>query len=124
MQLQRPFIQLSLLPILSTAALAESKTVWFGTSGPGIHVSNFDTETGKLSQASQASDVKSPGFLALHPKLSVLYAVCNTSGGDGVAAFEIDGTELSFVELHDSGGAVTRTCTPAGEFGCGDDGTW
>jgi 6-phosphogluconolactonase len=116
--MKRHLIQLSLLPILSTAALADSRTVWFGTTGPGIHVTTFDTETGKLSQASQASDVKSPGFLALHPKLSILYAVCDTSGGPGVAAFKIDGTDLSPMgeQLIGDGGGTHVAVHPSGNF--------
>jgi len=89
---------------VATAPAAE-RFVWFGTStvprkeGPqsrGIYVSRFDDATGTLSEPAQAAVLDDPSFLALHPSLPRLYAVCRIDGQTGtrpdgaVAAFRID----------------------------------
>ncbi|MCB1095587.1 MAG: lactonase family protein [Verrucomicrobiae bacterium] len=116
--MKRHLTHLSLFALLSPAAMADSTNVWFGTTGPGIHVARLNTETGKLSQPSQASDVKSPGFLALHPTLPVLYAVCDTDEGPGVAAFAIDGTNLTPMgeQSIGDGGGTHVAVHPSGNF--------
>lgn len=81
--------------LTATINAAEPVAVWFGTAGPGIHRATLDLETGRLSPATQAADVRSPGFLALHPDGAVLYAVCGLADGPGVAAFRIDGEALA-----------------------------
>jgi 6-phosphogluconolactonase len=83
------------------AARAADAFVWFGTftnktsGSEGIYVSRFDTAKGTLSAPQLAAPAVNPGFLALHPRLPVLYAVCEAPGPDGkpagaVAAFTID----------------------------------
>lgn len=81
----------------------ESDLVWFGTSEPlakggppsrGIYVSHFDAATGALSPPLVAAEIKNASFLARHPTLGRLYAVCtDESSGQpigAVAAFRID----------------------------------
>jgi len=82
------------LPILLTTALAFAANVdvYFGTGGTpskGIYRSTFDTETGELGQAELAAEIGSPGFLALHPKRTNLYAVAQNDQGPCVAAYRI-----------------------------------
>jgi 6-phosphogluconolactonase len=101
----------------SGAAVADGQLVWFGTytGGPsgseGIYVSRFDAATGTLSPPVLAGRAKNPSFLALHPRLPVLYAVSEVSDADGrptggVLAFRVnaaDGT-LTPINHQPSGG--------------------
>jgi 6-phosphogluconolactonase len=103
----------SLLAIGSAGALrAEAWHVYFGTGGPGakgIYRASFDTANGKLSPATLAAEIGSPGFLAVHPDGDKLYAVANFPGGPGAAAYSIgkDGTltALNTSPTGDGGGA-------------------
>jgi len=87
--------------LLSPAALADEVPVWFGnntkpkTTSEGISVAKFDTVTGAITKPVLASTAKNPTFLALHPRLPVLYAASEITGADGkpagaVEAFAID----------------------------------
>lgn len=49
--------------------------VYFGTGADHIYVSSFDAETGTLGAPRQAAPIGRPGFLALHPRGEILYAV-------------------------------------------------
>lgn len=49
--------------------------VYFGTGADHIYVSSFDAETGALGAPRQAAPIGRPGFLALHPRGEILYAV-------------------------------------------------
>ncbi len=95
--------------------------VWFGTSrgsnkgGPesrGIYVSWFDRASGVLSPPVVAAEIKNPSFLAMHPTLQRLYAVCtDDSSGEpvgAVAAFRIDTESATLGRLGDppTGGPV------------------
>lgn len=82
-------------------AEAAERFVWFGTytGGPGksegIYVATFDDATGRLSPAKLAGTEKNPSFLAVHPRLPMLYAVAEVGTfdgkpGGGVAAFAYD----------------------------------
>ncbi len=68
-------------------------TVWLGTSSAkpseGIYQCTLDSETGKLSQSRLVAPMVGPGFLALHPKLDVLYAVGGFEGKPSVVAYRI-----------------------------------
>lgn len=112
------FLRFTALAFLSQPALSDSINVWFGTSGPGIHHATFNTENGKLSKAKQVSEVKSPGFLALHPAAPVLYAVCSLPEGPGVAAFRIDGEQLIPMggKTIGDGGGTHVAVHPSGKF--------
>ena len=101
--------------------LTDPTDVYFGTSGretKGIYHSTFDSETGKLTPPSLAAEIGSPGFLALHPLGTTLYAVAN-EGAPCVAAFRIkDGgglEPLNTVAIGDGGGAHLSV-HPSGSF--------
>ncbi|MFM8635119.1 MAG: lactonase family protein [Planctomycetia bacterium] len=95
-------IAILLVAIAGTGGAAEgTHFVWFGTytgkntGSEGIYVSRFDAERGTLSAPELAVAANNPSFLAVHPKLPVLYAVAETSTtGDtpsgAVLAFAID----------------------------------
>ena len=71
---------------------AEPLTVYFGTGGApakGIYRASFDTQTGKLGPADLAAEIGGPGFLALHSDGSMLYAVADGEGGQGVTGYRI-----------------------------------
>lgn len=105
---------------VAAAVQAEPLTVFFGTGGApakGIYRASFDTQTGKLGPAELAAEIGGPGFLALHPDGSMLYAVADGEGGQGVTGYRIgrDGALTPFtasptgdgqachVEVHPSG---------------------
>jgi len=96
--------------------------VYFGTGGKGadgIYHATFDPETGKLTDATRAAEISSPGFLAMHPDGSVLYAVATVEKEGGAAAYKIadDGSLefMSFVPTGDGGGAHIAV-HPSGKF--------
>jgi 6-phosphogluconolactonase len=87
--------------VVAGAAGAAERLVWFGTytGGPakseGIYVSRFDDATGSLSPVKLAGAAGNPSYLALHPRLPVLYSVAEVGKVDGkpggaVAAFAFD----------------------------------
>lgn len=80
--------------MIETNALhGEELTVWLGTSSAkpsqGIYQCTLDSENGKLSESRLAAPMVGPGFLALHPKLNVLYAVGGLDGKASVVAYSI-----------------------------------
>lgn len=67
-----------------------------GKRRPGIHVLRMDERTGALARVAAADVGPDPSFVALHPRLPVLYAVNELTELDGqksgaVAAFALDG---------------------------------
>lgn len=89
------------LAALASETRAAERLVWFGTytnpttKSEGIYVARFDDERGTLTQPVLAAAANNPSFLALHPRLPVLYAVAEVAEVDGnaggaVAAFAID----------------------------------
>ena len=106
----------------ATFASAETRVVYFGTGGPGaegIYRANFDTATGKLTAAELAHNISGPGFLALHPDGTKLYAVASQEKVAGVAAYKIaaDGAlELFHFETTGDGGAAHIAVHPSGKF--------
>ncbi len=102
------------LSILLTAAglaglsRAESCHVFIGTGGPmakGVYRAAFDARTGRLGPASLATEIGSPGFLALHPDGDKLYAVADFEGGPGVAGYRIRPSgDLERINTSPSGG--------------------
>lgn len=84
--------------LMTPAAFAESYWVFLGTGGgksKGIYRVEFDTATGKLGTIELAAPAANPGFLAIHPKNTHLFAVggITTSDGkktDGVSSFSLD----------------------------------
>ena len=78
-------------------ASAQILDVWIGTgrtkNSKGIYHATLNTETGKLSETTLAAEMSGPGFLAMHPDKSHLYAVGSLDGKPSVAAFQIRGRD-------------------------------
>lgn len=100
--------------------------VWIGTGSAwpseGIYIAQLDLESGKLSRAELAAEIRGPGFLAMHPNGSHLYAVGALNQKPVVACYSIerrDGNDgLKFVnalEIGD-GGATHVAVTRAGNL--------
>jgi len=73
---------------------AQQVDVWIGTGGnpsQGIYHCTLNLQTGKLSETKLVAEMNSPGFLALHPSLPILYAVGNLERQPVVASFHIIG---------------------------------
>ncbi len=111
---------------LSSMARAEVLDVWLGTSSAkpskGIYHCTLNTEDGKLSESRLVAEIDGPGFLALHPKASVLYAVGALAGKAVVAAYSIgvgDGKPslklINSLEIGD-GGAAHVSVDPTGKM--------
>lgn len=115
------FLALAFLA-LSPIASAETRSVYFGTGGPGaegIYRATFDTETGKLTAATLAHKIDRPGFLALHPDGTKLYAVATQEKTGGIAAYTIaDDGALAFFHFEPTGdgGAAHLAVHPSGKF--------
>lgn len=118
---KRPLIALALLS-LSTPLFAENLHVYFGTGGrdaKGIYQATFDTEKGTLSPATLAHEIGSPGFLALSPDGTRLYAAATRENVGGVAAYRVgsDGAlEFFHFEPTGDGGAAHLSVHPSGKF--------
>jgi len=101
---------------------AETRPVFFGTGGPGaegIYRADFNTETGKLTAAELAHRIRNPGFLALHPDGTKLYAVATMNDTGGVAAYRIAGgrvLEFFHFESTGDGNAAHLAVHPSGKF--------
>jgi len=107
---------------ISISVHAENRHVYFGTGGPGakgIYHAVFNTEKGTLSPAKLAHEIGSPGFLALSPDGTRLYAAATKDNVGGVAAYRIgeDGTlECFHFEPTGDGGAAHVAVHPSGKF--------
>lgn len=101
---------------------AETRTVFFGTGGKGaegIYRATFNTETGKLTPAELAAEIKGPGFLALHPDGETLYAVAAWDDQAGAVAYRLgkDGSlELLNRMPSGDGGGAHIAVHPSGKF--------
>jgi len=100
--------------------------VWIGTGSAwpseGIYITQLDLESGKLSRAELAAEIRGPGFLAMHPDGSHLYAVGALDQKPVVACYAIERREgnnrLKFVnalEIGD-GGATHVSVNQAGNL--------
>jgi 6-phosphogluconolactonase len=98
--------------------------VWIGTGksqeSHGIYHTQLDLKTGKLKPTTLAAEAGGPGFLAMHPKKPVLYAVCDLGQKPVVAAYAITFKGeasalqlLNAVEIGD-GGAAHVSVDPTG----------
>lgn len=109
---------IALLP----SAPAESISVYFGTRGSaskGIYHAQFDTSTGKLGKAELAATLAEPGFLALDPQKTHLYAAGIEADQPVIAAYAIDETGgLTFLNAEPvgDGGAAHLSVHPSGKF--------
>ncbi len=93
-------------------AFADDQSLLVGTSVEqrGIYASTLNLDTGEFSPARMVGDAPRPGFLALHPRLPLVYAVTreNQQPSGGVRVFQIE----------------PETCelTPIGQQPTGDEG--
>jgi 6-phosphogluconolactonase len=100
---------LSLL-LFPVAAYSAQERFYLGVftgpgKGEGIYTSLLDSETGRLSPVTLAVKANGPGYLALAPDASHLYALSSDGGGSVSAyAFGKDGA-LDFLNTVPSGGA-------------------
>jgi len=105
-------------------ASQDSIDVWIGTGrgqqSKGIYHTRLNIKTGKLSDVSLAAEAEGPGFIAMHPNRTRLYAVCDLDKKPVVAAYAIESgagsTTLQFlnaVEIGD-GGAAHVSVDPTG----------
>jgi 6-phosphogluconolactonase len=64
---------------MTNAVSAASHLVYFGTytkkTSQGLYAARFDADTGRLTPAEFVAPGANPTFLALHPRLPVLYAI-------------------------------------------------
>ena len=117
-----PFITVSFLALIfgTCQGLAQqSVDVWIGTGrsalSKGIYQCVLNTKTGTLSNPSLAAEISGPGFLAMHPDRSKLYAVGSLGGKASVVAYQISGHGndaslklLNSIEIGDGG--ATHLC--------------
>ena len=107
---------------LTASVSAETRHVYFGTGGPGakgIYRSTFDSEKGSLTPAKLAHEIGSPGFLALSPDGTKLYAAATKDNVGGIAAYRVgeDGSlEFFHFEPTGDGGAAHVAVHPSGRF--------
>lgn len=78
--------RISILAIALLPTLTFAQPVFLGTNADGIYLAEFDAEKGTLSKPELAVKINAPGFLAIHPEKSLLYA---TNRGNTLAAFSI-----------------------------------
>ena len=75
------------------SACADEIDVWLGTSASrlskGIYHCRLDSERGRLSESKLVAEISGPGFLALHPRHDVLYAVGALADEPSVVAYKI-----------------------------------
>ena len=110
------------LAILNFVVLSVANTqaneidVWIGTSSAkpskGIYHCTLNTENGRLSDPTLAAEVRGPGFLAMHPNGTHLYAVGALNGKPSLIAYDIRNesgkSQLEFansLEIGDGGAA-------------------
>lgn len=87
-------VSLALMPMMAVAAPvqpshAEAFHVYIGTGAEHIYMMELNSSTGQLRLLGEATEAQRPGFLALHPRVPVLYAVESADGGS-VCAYRID----------------------------------
>ena len=104
------WIALGIAMMTASENLAEAgnTAVWFGTRGSsrGIYRAVLDLESGNLSNAELAAEIKNPGFLCINAAGDRLYSLGSMVGTeDNVAVFEIgaDGTTLTPMGSANSG---------------------
>jgi 6-phosphogluconolactonase len=106
----------SMIAMNSLSILAAQEVdVWLGTGGKpsqGIYHCRLNLATGKLSDSKLVAEISGPGFLAMHPNLSHLYAVGSLDGKPSVVAYSITGRLadagldlVNAIEIGDGGAA-------------------
>jgi 6-phosphogluconolactonase len=96
--------------ILPAASIPPAeRLVYFGTytrsnASEGVYVARFDPRTGALSRPAPAARLSNPTFLAQHPSLPVLYAICEAGAKPAhgmVSAFRIDPADGALAPLNE-----------------------
>jgi 6-phosphogluconolactonase len=122
-----PVRLLCLMAVLfgASPSFAQQLDVWIGTGrsklSQGIYHCQLNTKTGRLTSPTLAAEISGPGFLAMHPDRSTLYAVGNLNGKNAITAYRLEGqgskaklTLLNSAETGDGGSAhlcVDQTAT-------------
>ncbi len=80
------------LRALASPTTGSSGWVLLGTgTDKGIYRATWNAETGELGGIAVAATTQSPSFLAMHPRLPILYAVNESPRGDGaLCSFRLD----------------------------------
>ena len=110
------YFSVAVLCCIPLQASAQLLDVWIGTgranNSKGIYHATLNSETGRLSETNLAAEMSGPGFLAMHPNKSHLYAVGSIESKPSVAAFRISGrygeaslSPVNSVEIGDGGAA-------------------
>ncbi len=91
--------------LLTQYTFAAEQTLFVGTNAEqqGIYASTLDLSTGEFSPAKAVGDAPRPGFLALHPKLSILYSISHEQGEQptgGLRAFQMDAETQSLILIN------------------------
>ena len=70
-----------------------TERVYIACGNVGIRVAEFDSENGTLTEPQEAISLAGAGFLAVHPKLPIVYATCKIKGegkaSGGLAALKM-----------------------------------
>ena len=91
--------------LLSQYTFAAEQALFIGTNAEqqGIYASTLDLSTGEFCPAKAVGDAPRPGFLALHPKLSILYSISHEQGEQptgGLRAFQMEAKTLSLTLIN------------------------
>lgn len=107
---------------LSPLVSADDCILYIGTGGKkaeGIYQTTFDQATGQFSEVCLSARIDSPGFLTLHPKVDILYAVAKWQKKAGVIGYRIgeDGALSEFTrEPCPDGMGCHLAVHPSGKF--------
>ena len=88
-------VAILLLFSFASFAAAEQLDVWFGTGGnnagqpQGIWHATFDTESGNLSKAKLALELKGAGWITWHPTLPVIYSTGRANGKPAICSINV-----------------------------------
>jgi 6-phosphogluconolactonase len=118
------------LALIAPAPKAEADSMWVfigtytsGKKSQGIYRVEFDSATGKLGTPELAAEVTNPSFLAIHPKRTHLFCVCEAGSkgkpGGGVRSYTLNPKtgELKLINEESSvgGGPCHIVCDKAGK---------
>ncbi len=107
----------------SHSALASDQLIFVGTNAAqqGIYASTLNLATGEFGPARAVGDAPRPGFLALHPRLPVLYSIAveKKDPSGGLRSFRIDSAaqQLTLINRQTTGddGATHLALNPTGD---------
>lgn len=83
----------------SSGRIAVFAGTYAAAEAEGIGMFEWDAETESWTKAGGAGGLANPSFLALHPKLNVLFAASETAEG-AVAAYRYDWRERTMTEIN------------------------